>query len=203
MNAVGWCFVEASIKNSFRTPRCTDKSGQEFCDEWTKLKIRPEERDAWTKLAKRVVTNEQNCKIVQRILMHECGIQENRKFQQSADVSRNQTACSRGRGRRERCPTSEICAKLTASRRLNSHVASWKRVSCEQQLDLSLFEHDQRDATEGTRTPWKLLVDVASKNCVWLTSACPEVPVMSCFFDHPILFEVIRVFSAMRLCLVL
>ena len=25
MNAVGWCFVEASIKNSFRTPRCVDK----------------------------------------------------------------------------------------------------------------------------------------------------------------------------------
>ena len=59
MNAVGWCFVEASIssviKNSFRTPRCTDKSGQEDCDECTKLKIRPEKRDAWTKVFKRVV----------------------------------------------------------------------------------------------------------------------------------------------------
>ena len=50
---------------------------------------------------------------------------------------------------------------------------------------------------------WKLPVDVASKNCVWMTSACPEVPVMSCSFDDPSLFEVIRVFSAMRLCLVL
>ena len=33
------------IKNSFRTPRRMDKSGQEDCDEKTKLKIRPEERD--------------------------------------------------------------------------------------------------------------------------------------------------------------
>ena len=32
--------------NSFRTPRCMDKSGQEDCDEWTKLKIRPEDPDA-------------------------------------------------------------------------------------------------------------------------------------------------------------
>ena len=63
----------------------------------------------------------------------------------------------------------------TASRRLNPHVASWKRVSCEQQLDLSVDEHDQRDATSEMRTPWKLPVHVASKNCVWLTSACPEV----------------------------
>ena len=65
------------------------------------------------------------------------------------------------------------------------------------------FEHDQRDATDGMRTPWKLRVDLASKNCVWLTSACPEVLVMSCSFDDPSLFEVIVVFSDMRLCLVL
>ena len=37
-----------------------DKSGQEDCDERTKLKIRPEEGDAWTKVVKRIVTNEQN-----------------------------------------------------------------------------------------------------------------------------------------------
>ena len=37
-----------------------DKSSQEDCEEGTKLKIRPENRDAWTKVAKRVVTNEQN-----------------------------------------------------------------------------------------------------------------------------------------------
>ena len=36
-----------------------DKSGQEDCDEWTKVKIRPEEHDAWTKLVMIVVTNEQ------------------------------------------------------------------------------------------------------------------------------------------------
>ena len=59
-----WCLVEASIssviKNSFRTPRCMNKSGQEDCDERTKLKIRPKKRDAWTKVVKRIVTNEQN-----------------------------------------------------------------------------------------------------------------------------------------------
>ena len=64
------------------------------------------------------------------------------------------------------------------------------------------FEHDQRDVTDGIRTVWKLLVDVASKNHVCLSSTCPEVPVENCLFD-PILFEVIRVFSAMRLNLVL
>ena len=37
-----------------------DKSGQEDCDEWTKLKMRPEERDAWTKVVKRIVMNGQN-----------------------------------------------------------------------------------------------------------------------------------------------
>ena len=37
-------------KNSFRTSRGMDKSGQEDCDEWTKMEIRPQERDAWTKL---------------------------------------------------------------------------------------------------------------------------------------------------------
>ena len=46
MNAVGWCFVKASIssviKNSFRTLRCMDNSGQDDCDEWTKLKKYPE-----------------------------------------------------------------------------------------------------------------------------------------------------------------
>ena len=46
-------------------------------------------------------------------------------------------------------PTLEINAQLTALRCLNSHVASWKRVSCEQQLDLSVFAHGQRDATDG------------------------------------------------------
>ena len=48
-----------------------DKSGQEDCDELTKLKMLPEERDAWTQLVKRVATTEQNWKFVQRILMHE------------------------------------------------------------------------------------------------------------------------------------
>ena len=38
MNAVGWCFVEASIKNSFKTSQCMDKSGQENRDELAKLK---------------------------------------------------------------------------------------------------------------------------------------------------------------------
>ena len=37
-----------------------DKSGQEDCAEWTKLKMRPEERDAWTKVVKRIVMNGQN-----------------------------------------------------------------------------------------------------------------------------------------------
>ena len=52
----------------------------------------------------------------------------------------------------------------------------------------------------------KLPVDVVSKNLIQLvcwTSTCPEVAVMSCPFDDPSLFEAIRVFSAMRLCLVL
>ena len=61
MNVVGWCFVKASISsvinNSFRTPRCLDKNGQEDCDECTKLRIRPEERNAWTKVVKRIVMN--------------------------------------------------------------------------------------------------------------------------------------------------
>ena len=74
-------------------------------------------------------------------------------------------------------------------------------LKCEQQLDLPFLKHDQRDVTDGMRTVWKLPVNVASKN-VCLPSTCPEVPVVSCFFD-PILFVVIRVFSAMRLCLVL
>ena len=65
----------------------------------------------------------------------------------------------------------EFNVSLTASRRLNPHVASWKRVPCEQQLNLSVFERDQRDVTDEMRTPWKLPVDVASKNCVWLTRA--------------------------------
>ena len=47
-----------------------------------------------------------------------------------------------------------------------------KEFSCEQQFDLSVFEHDQRHATEEITFP----DDVASKNCVWLTSACLEVP---------------------------
>ena len=92
-------------------------------------------------------------------------------------------------------PTPEFNAPLTASRHLNSHIVSWKRVSCEQQLDLSVSEHDQRDVTDGMRTPWKLPVNVALKNYVCLSSACPEVPVESCFIDDPILFEVIRVFQ--------
>ena len=75
-----------------------------------------------------------------------------------------------------------------------------KGVSCEQQLDLSVFEHDQRDVTDGMRTLWKLPVNVALKNYVFLTSACPEVPVECCFFDYPILFEVIRMFQAPVLC---
>ena len=53
---------------------------------------------------------------------------------------------------------------------------------------------------------WKLPVDVGSKSLIQLvcwTSACLEVPVENCFFDDPSLFEAIRVFSAMRLCLVL
>ena len=49
---------------------------------------------------------------------------------------------------------------------LTSHVTSWKRVSSEQQLDLSVFEHDQRDVTDEIRTPWKLPDEVASKNCL-------------------------------------
>ena len=53
--------------NSFRTQRRMDKSGQEGHDEWTKLKICPEDPE----------------------------IRENRKLQQSADVRRSQTACSR------------------------------------------------------------------------------------------------------------
>ena len=61
MNDVVWCFIEASIspviKNSFRTLRYMDRSGQEDCDEWTKLKIRPQERDAWTKVGKKVLMN--------------------------------------------------------------------------------------------------------------------------------------------------
>ena len=64
MNAVGRCFVKASIpsviKNSFRTPRGMDKGGQEDCDERTKLKIRTEEREAWTKVVKRIAMNGQN-----------------------------------------------------------------------------------------------------------------------------------------------
>ena len=40
-----------------------------------------------------------------------------------------------------------------------------------------------RDVTDGMQAPWKLPVDVASKNCVCLTSACLEVPVESCFID--------------------
>ena len=35
------------------------------CDEWTKLRVRPEDRDAWTKVVKRVVTNGQNQELVQ------------------------------------------------------------------------------------------------------------------------------------------
>ena len=82
-----------------------------------------------------------------------------------------------------------------ASRRLDPHVPSLKRVSCDQQSDFFVCAHDQRHATDEMRTPWKLLVDVASKNCVWLTSACPEVLVMSCSFDDLSLFEAIRVFE--------
>ena len=51
----------------------------------------------------------------------------------------------------------------------------------------------------------KLPVDVTSKSLIQLlcwTSTCPEVPAMSCSFG-PSLFEAIRVFSAMRLCMVL
>ena len=84
-------------------------------------------------------------------------------------------------------PTPEFSANFSASRRLNPHVASVKRVSCEQQCDLSVFEHDQRYVTDGMRTPWKHHVNVASKNCVGLSSVCPEVPVVSCFFDDHIL----------------
>ena len=39
---------------------------------------------------------------------------------------------------------SETFSLATALRRLNPHVASRKRVSCEQQLDLSDFEHRRR-----------------------------------------------------------
>ena len=52
---------------------------------------------------------------------------------------------------------------------------------------LSVFEHDQRDVTDGMRTPWTLPVNVASKNCVGLSSTCLEVPAASCFFDDHIL----------------
>ena len=92
--------------------------------------------------------------------MREREIRENRKLQHSDDASWNQTACSRG------CvfPTPEFNALLTASGRLNSHVTLWNRVSCEQHLNLSDFEYDQRDVTDGMRTPWKLPVNVASKN---------------------------------------
>ena len=58
--------------------------------------------------------------------------------------------------------------------------------------DLPLFEHDQRDVTDGMRTVGKLPVNVASKNYVCFLSTCPEGPVKSCFFD-PILLEVIKV----------
>ena len=37
----------------------------------------------------------------------------------------------------------ELSAQLTALRCLNSHIASWRRVSREQQLDLSAAEHNQ------------------------------------------------------------
>ena len=70
-----------------------------------------------------------------------------------------------------------------------------EKASCEQQLDLSILEHHQRDVTDGMRTPWKLPVSLASKNYVCLSSACPEVPVESCFFDDPILFKAIGVFQ--------
>ena len=162
-------------------------------------RTRSEHRDAWRKVVKRIVTNGQKIEYVHRILMHEREIRENRKMQYSADVSRNQTACSRGE---VVFPTTEINASLTASRRLDAYVAPWKRASCEQRLDLLVFERDQRDVTDGMQTVWKLPVDVASKNHVCLSSTCPEFPVENCLFD-PILFEVIRMFSAMRLNLVL
>ena len=58
-------------------------------------RTRSEHCDAWTKVVKRIVTNGQKIEYVQRILMHEREIRENRKLQYSADVSGNQTACSR------------------------------------------------------------------------------------------------------------
>ena len=95
--------------------------------------------------------------------------------------------------------TPEYNAYLTALRRLNPHVASWKTVSCEKQLDLFVSEHDKRNVTDGVRTPWKLFLNVTLKHHVCLSSACPEVPVESCFFDDPILFEAITMFQ-LRAC---
>ena len=47
---------------------------------------------------------------------------------------------------------------------MNSHVASWRRFSCEQQLDSSAVEHNQRCVTDGMRSPWKLPLRGASKS---------------------------------------
>ena len=92
----------------------------------------------------------------------------------SVNASKNQTGCSR---REVFFLLLNFSAQSPASRRLNPHVPSGKRVSCEQQLDLPVFEHDQRYVVDGMRTPWKLPLNVAWKNCVGLSSTCLEVPV--------------------------
>lgn len=61
-------------------------------------------------------------------------------------------------------PTPEFNAHLTASRRLNSHVTSWRGFSREQLLDSFTVEHDWRDVTDGMWSPRKLSPDVISKS---------------------------------------
>ena len=63
--------------------------------------------------------------------------QEVEKLKDLAVTRKNQTACSR-RG----CvfPTRDYSALLTAPWRLNPHVLPLRRVSCEQQLDMFVFE---------------------------------------------------------------
>lgn len=61
-------------------------------------------------------------------------------------------------------PNPEFNAHLTASRRLNSHVTSWRGFSREQLLDSFTVEHDRRDVTDGMWSPRKLSPDVISKS---------------------------------------
>ena len=71
-------------------------------------------------------------------------------------------------------------AKLTASRRLNSHVASWKRGSREQQLDSPTAEHDQRDVKGAVCQLVDLATRLFEEIRVFQPCACRQAPGWCC-----------------------